>query len=81
MVLLLAGVRRLPAYQCLVRVESAKPAQSPQAARAVKLAWWSRHGRSQSERCAGSPCFVAQLELGFGSAIEREVWRRTGMQR
>jgi len=79
MVLLPAAVLRLPAYQCLVRVDSAEQAQSRQAARA--LAWWFRHGRSQLGRCGGPPCFVAQLELGVGSAIEREVWRRTGMQR
>lgn len=73
MVLLLAAVLRPPAYQCWVRVESVEQAQIPQAARAAKLAWWFRHGRSQLGRCAGSPCFVAQLELGFGLAIEREA--------
>jgi hypothetical protein len=74
-----AALLTLPAYQCLIRVESADQAQSRQAARAAQLAWWLRHGRSQLGRCAGSPRFVAQL--GRGPAIEREVGRRNWMQR
>ena len=74
-----AAVLALPAYQCLVRVESAEQAQSRQAARGAQLAWWFRHGRSQLGRSAGRPRFVAQL--GLGSAVEREVCQRNGMQR
>jgi hypothetical protein len=79
MVLLPAAVLTLPAYQCLVRVESAEQAQSRQAARAALLAWWLRHGRSQLERSARLRRFFAQLWPE--SAIEREVCRRTWMQR
>jgi hypothetical protein len=78
MVLLPAAVLTLPVYQCLVRVESAEQAQSRQAARAVQLAWWFLRGRSQLGRSSG-PRFVAQL--GLGSAVEREVCWRNGMQR
>jgi hypothetical protein len=78
MVLIPAAVLTPPAYQCLVWVESLGQAQSRQAARAAHLAWWFRHGRSQSGRSAGPPRFVAQL--GLGSAIEREVCRRNWMQ-
>jgi hypothetical protein len=79
MVLLPAAVLTLPAYQCLVQVESAEQGRGRQLARAAQLAWWFRHGRSQLARCAGPPRVGAQL--GLGSAIEREVCRRKGMQR
>ena len=73
-----AAVLTQPAYPCLVRVESVDPAQSRQAERAAQLVWWIRHGRSELVRSAAQPGFVAQR--GLGSAIEREVCRRNGMQ-
>ena len=68
-VLLRAAALMLPAYQCLVWVESAEQARCRQVARAAHLAWWFRLGRSPFGRSAGAQRFVAQLELG--SAIER----------
>jgi hypothetical protein len=79
MVLLRAAVLTPPACQSLVRVRSAEQAQCRQAARVAQLVWRFRLGRSQLERSAGPPRFVAQFELG--SAIEGEVCRRDGRQR
>jgi hypothetical protein len=79
MVLVRVAVLTLPAYQCLVRVDSAEPALCRQLARVAQLARRFRLGRSQLRRSAGPRRFAAQLELG--SAIEREVRRRNGMQR
>ena len=77
MVLLPAAVPTIPAYRCLVPVESAEQAQSRQTAqkgRAARLARWFRHGRALLGRRALPPRFFAQL--GLGSAVEREVCRQ-----
>ena len=72
-----AAVLTLPAYRCLVQVESAEQVQGRQAPRAARLAWRFRRGCSQLGRSAGLLRFVAPL--GLGSEVE-EACRLSWMQ-